>query len=133
MLNLNNDYVYYPNIRIMMPDLYESDLTIKETAEIYRYKIIDWLKRGDYDDVLDLLTIDDRNIRPGKNETTDENRREKIKYIKRKFLTESSMNAIIDNVKSKTGLSANEFIINRKIVKKAILKLFINKIKKYLE
>ena len=129
----SNDYTYYPNIRIIMPDLYESDLTINETAEFYRHKIIEWLKNGDFDDVLDLLIVDDKKIKPGKDTTTDENRKNKIRYIKNKFLTESSMIAIINNVKSKTRLSANEFVINRKLVKRAIRKLFINKLKKYID
>jgi len=128
-----NDNIYYPNIRIMMPDLYETDLVIKETAELYRYKIIEWLKNGNFDNILNMLKIENDTVKLGKSETTDENRRAKAHYIKKKFLTETGITAIIQRVKDATGLAAGEMTFNKKIVKRTIQKLFKNKLAKHLD
>ena len=40
-------------IHVVIPDLYESDIMIRETVEFYKHKVIKWIHNKDFDDVID--------------------------------------------------------------------------------
>lgn len=123
--------IYYPNIRIVMTDLYESDTAVAEVANYYRDKVYKWLKSGKFDSILDYFTVDGNNISFKKGETTDANRNAKAKYIKNKYLTHIGMIKLVERVKQKTGLVAYDFTRNQSLVKHTIKNIFRSQLEKY--
>lgn len=128
--------LYFPNIRIMMTDLYETDAAIYEVASYYKKKIIHWFKSGDFDDILKYFIKKDGKIsvvdtKKDVSQTTAD-RHDKIKFITERFLTRDGMIKLVEQVKYKTGLGAYDFTRNNKYVKTVIKHIFKAQIRKHM-
>ncbi len=124
--------LYFPNIRVVMTDLYESDTAVAEVANYYRDKVYKWLKSGKYDQVLDYFSVSNGKVTFDKGETTDANRDLKAKYVKEKYLSHTGMVKLVERVKRKTGILAYDFTKNQSVIKHAIKSIFKTQLEKHM-
>ncbi len=121
---------YYPNIKIMMTDLYDSNTIVFELAQEYREKITKWLKQTKFGSLLQYFVVKNGQAKFGIDDNNN-HVNTKIKYIKKKILTPEMCIRLIEKVKMETGLSAHDFSINKKWVKYVIYNILKTKFKKY--
>lgn len=131
--------IYFPNIRIIFPHMYESKQLAHDLALHYRDKIVKWINDGSFDNLLKYIVIKDNrasvvenNDEYDKNKHISGDKQKKIKYFVSTFLTQEAMSSLIDKIKFETGLQIHEFNANKKLVKLCINDAFKRQFKKYM-
>lgn len=122
--------LYFPNIRIMFPSMYESQQLVHDLARYYIVKITHWLNNNSYNGLLKYFVVSNGDVSfiDNKNhldESDDKYKTEKkIKYFISKFLKFDNVLKLIDKLKYETGLMAHEFRANGKFIKSMIYNVF---------